>query len=65
MRTTHTTVFGIPVVEYWLEREIYQWVHWTVMRKIKPLSNRGEEGGVCIDFKPVAYQGFKEAWGGD
>ena len=27
------------------------------------MSNRGEEGGVCIDFKPVAYQGFKEAWG--
>ena len=24
---THTTAFGIPVVEHWLEREIAQWVH--------------------------------------
>ena len=26
-RITHTTVFGTPVVEHWLEREIAQWVH--------------------------------------
>ena len=24
---THTTAFGTPVVEHWLEREIAQWVH--------------------------------------
>ena len=23
----HTTAFGTPVVEHWLEREIAQWVH--------------------------------------
>ena len=26
-RITHTTAFVTPVVEYWLEREIAQWVH--------------------------------------
>ena len=26
-RIAHTTVFGTPVVEHWLEREIAQWVH--------------------------------------
>ena len=26
-RIAHTTAFGTPVVEYWLEREIAQWVH--------------------------------------
>ena len=26
-RITHTTAFSTPVVEYWLEREIAQWVH--------------------------------------
>ena len=26
-RITHTTAFGTPVVEHWLEREIAQWVH--------------------------------------
>ena len=25
-RITHTTVFGIPVVQHWLGREIAQWV---------------------------------------
>ena len=25
-RITHTTAFGTPVVEHWLEREIAQWV---------------------------------------
>ena len=24
---THTTAFGTPVVEVWLEQEIAQWVH--------------------------------------
>ena len=24
-RITHTTAFGTPVVEHWLEREIAQW----------------------------------------
>ena len=24
---THTTAFGKPVVEHWLEQEIAQWVH--------------------------------------
>ena len=26
-RIAHTTAFVTPVVEYWLEREIAQWVH--------------------------------------
>ena len=26
-RIAHTTAFGTPVVEHWLEREIAQWVH--------------------------------------
>ena len=26
-RVSHTMTFVIPVVEYWLEREIAQWVH--------------------------------------
>ena len=26
-RIAHTTVFVIPVVEHWLEREIAQWIH--------------------------------------
>ena len=26
-RIAYTTAFGTPVVEYWLEREIAQWVH--------------------------------------
>ena len=26
-RIAHTTAFVTPVVEYWLEREIDQWVH--------------------------------------
>ena len=26
-RLTHTTAFDTPVVMYWLEREIAQWVH--------------------------------------
>ena len=26
-RVIHTTAFGTPVVEYWLEREIAHWVH--------------------------------------
>ena len=25
--TAHTTAFVTPVVEYWLEQEIAQWVH--------------------------------------
>ena len=26
-RIAHTTAFGTPVVEHWLERELAQWVH--------------------------------------
>ena len=26
-RITHTTAFGTPVVEHWLERKIAEWVH--------------------------------------
>ena len=26
-RITHATAFVIPVLEYWLEREIAKWVH--------------------------------------
>ena len=26
-RIPHTTAFVTPVVEYWLEREIAQWIH--------------------------------------
>ena len=26
-RISHTTAFGIPVVEHWLEQEIAQWVY--------------------------------------
>ena len=26
-RITHTTAFGTPVVEHWLEREIARWIH--------------------------------------
>ena len=35
---THTTAFVTPVVEYWLEREIAQWVHLegSIRRSIAP-----------------------------
>ena len=26
-RIAHTTAFGTPAVEHWLEREIAQWIH--------------------------------------
>ena len=35
-RITHTTTFVTPVVEYWLEREIAQWVHPTKDRSDDP-----------------------------
>ena len=35
-RITHTTAFVTPVVEYWLEREIFQWVHLPL--SLSPLS---------------------------
>ena len=35
-RITHTTAFVTPVVEYWLEREIAQWVHPMKDRSNKP-----------------------------
>ena len=34
-RIAHTTAFVTPVVEYWLEREIAQWVH--------PMKNRSDD----------------------
>ena len=38
-RMTHTTAFGTPVVEHWLEREIAEWVHHegSIRRPIAPL----------------------------
>ena len=38
---THTTAFGKPVVEHWLEREIAQWVHHEglIPRPIAPWAN--------------------------
>ena len=35
-RLTHTTAFGTPVVEYWLEWEIDQWVHYMNDRSVDP-----------------------------
>ena len=32
----HTTAFGTPVVEHWLERELAQWVHPTKDRSDDP-----------------------------
>ena len=34
-RIAHTTAFVTPVVEYWLERELAQWVH--------PMKNRSDD----------------------
>ena len=41
-RITHTTVFVIPVVEHWLQREIDQWVHHegSFRRPIAPLHRK-------------------------
>ena len=40
-RITHTTAFLKPVVDYWLEREIAQWVHHegSIRRPIAPWAN--------------------------
>ena len=40
-KITHTTAFVTPVVEYWLEREIAQWVHHegSIRRPIASLAN--------------------------
>ena len=36
-RIIHTTAFGTPVVEHWLEQEIAQWVHPMKDRSNDPL----------------------------
>ena len=40
-RIAHTTAFGTPVIEHWLEREIAQWVHHggSIRRPIAPWAN--------------------------
>ena len=40
-KITHTTAFVTPVVEHWLEREIFQWVHHegSIRRHITPWAN--------------------------
>ena len=48
----YITVFAIPVVDHWLEREIVQWVHnkWTIRRPIAPWS----------DALPQSYISFRD-----
>ena len=48
-RITHTTAFVTPVVEHWLEREIAQWVSWSL----------NYNGKYNIDQKVIDNQGKK------
>ena len=45
-RIAHTTAFGTPVVEHWLEREIAQWVTMSLP------GTYGIEGGSKVSFSP-------------
>ena len=45
-RIAHTTAFVTPVVEYWLEREIAQWVHHMNDRSDDPSHHEGTV--VCV-----------------
>ena len=56
-RITHTTAFGTPVVEHWLEREIAQWVH--------PMKDRSDDPSHHErTLLPRSYISLLTWWGG-
>ena len=54
-RTAHTTAFAIPVVEHWLEREIYQWVGPVCLRS--NTMEGGWGGGVLTLYLHISTEG--------
>ena len=60
-RIIHTTVFVTPVVEYWLEREIAQWVHSMKDRPNDPSHHeRTLLPGSYISL-PIAVEGYQRS----
>ena len=47
-RMTHTTAFGTPVVEHWLEREIAQWV--------QPMKYRSDDPSHARKSQPIVHR---------
>ena len=54
-RITHTTAFVTSVVEYWLEREIVQWVTSSVSTPDYETMNRNTLS--CFSFQTVHEMG--------
>ena len=62
-RITHTTAFGIPVMEHWLVREIAQWVHHkgSIWRLIAPWMSYWAVNCICLLTKSTDL-GHVKSW---